>query len=765
MALPVSLMLLWPLPRNITLDSVQLSLRITDRSGRLLYDARSAAGGLRQDMTSQEIPSASIRAVIAVEDRTFLEHRGVSVRGTVRAFIQNMSNGHIISGGSTITQQLVRSVMQPKNRTLLYKFCEAMTALKVERSMDKKAIIQRYLGTAYFGHQAYGLASAAQTYFGKSLQELSTAEQALLIGLLQSPSAYDPFSHLERARVRQRTVLASMRAVGNLTDAEVRELASEPIQLSQDTIHMLAPHFVQWLLTTRGEELRADQTVRTTLDLPLQQEIENIVRYQLANLEDKNVTSAAVVVLDAKTGDILSMVGSHDYFDRSHDGFVNRAIALRQPGSALKPFTYALALERGDTVATTVNDIESQFFTQSGNPYIPRNYDYGYHGLVRYREALANSYNIAAIRVLEKVGVDRLLTFLRSLGLTSLSQTPEYYGLALTLGDGEVRLLDLARAYAVFARAGQTLPLRSLMSDPIQKGERALRPETAWLISDILSDTDARLPEFGEAPSLTFHFPVAAKTGTTRNSRDNWTIGYTPDRIVGVWVGNADNSPMRGTSGITGAGPIFHDAMLAATRSLPPQSFPKPESIHTVVICRLSGLLPTPLCPHTIDDSFVVGSEPTKHDTIFQTKNIDVRNGLLAGPDCDTTFVRSLPVTVFPPELRTWARENGWQLAPERYSPACLGKQEPSESLVITRPHDGDSILLDPLIPDDREMIRFTAQAPTGIESVEWIVDGRTIGSASSPFFTLEWHPLVGRHSIQARSKGMQDTVQISVEQ
>ncbi len=755
----------WPPPSWLLHPQAHSVVQILDRNQALLYEVRPEDFGSQKEIPLSAMPQSLLSAVISIEDRDFYAHGGVSIRAITRAVWQNVSAGDIISGGSTITQQLVRNRLQPKKRTFLYKVREALLALKLEEFTGKDAILSGYLNTSYFGHQAYGISAAAHTYFGVNPSELSVAQSAMLAGLLQSPSSLDPFEHPVAAKERQKRVLQAMLDTHTLSQASYEDALREPISLQRDSIAIHAPHFVFWLMNKYPELFTEKAKVQTTLDLDLQTDTERIVEQNLALLQEKNVTSAAVVVLDAHTGDVLSMVGSANYFDIDHDGAVNSATANRQPGSALKPFTYALALNNGDTAATTVADIETQFFTQDGSPYVPRNYDFGFHGLVRYREALANSYNVAAVKVLQKVGVASLMGFLEQAGISTLTETPEHYGLALTLGDAEVSLLELTRAYGIFARNGVTLKERALTADTVQPGAQILDPKIAWLITSILSDSTARLPEFGEAGPLTFPFPVAAKTGTTRNSRDNWTIGYTPDIIVGVWVGNADNSPMQGTSGITGAGPIFHDVMLRATVDVPPHEFPMPAGIHTETICRLSGMLPGPLCPQTMDEYFIDGTEPKKTDTIFQEVLIDRRNGLLATPTCDPSSILKKVFAIFPPDTKQWARENGWPQPPTTVSPLCTGTnpQQTDLWLQITAPHPGDTFQLDPLIPDAREQIVLTAEAGNTITSVEWFVNGTKIATTYGPDFHATWKPVVGHAHIEARALSLTESLDIDV--
>ena len=775
----VTLGLLWPLPHSITAPPPRAPVSVLDRNGKLLYEARQEDYGSQQLIAYSDIPAPVIDALISVEDRSFFRHHGISIRGITRAMIQNVRERRVISGGSTLTQQLVRIRLNPKRRTIPYKLREMLLALKVDRRYSKEEILEQYFSSVYFGHQAYGLQSASHTYFGKEPRELSLGEITLLIGVIQSPVALDPFENLDGALARREIVLNAMQDTGKASKEDADRAAEEPVRITPDIVAIEAPHFALWVLG--AGDAKPGMALRTTLDLDLQHDVEAIVARKLEELKEKNATSAAVVVLDARNGDILAMVGSANYFDTEHDGAVNVALASRQPGSSLKPFTYALAMARGETAATTVSDTEVQLLTEEGNPYTPRNYDYDLHGLVRYREALANSYNIAAVKVLEKLGVQPLLEFLRAAGIMTLTKEPEFYGLALTLGSGEVRLLELAEAYGIFARGGTTLRARVFLDDPVHQGKEILDPRIAWTTTYTLSDPAWPLPEFGEATPLSVPpHRVAAKTGTTRNARDNWVMGYTSDRIVGVWVGNANNSPMKGTSGVTGAGPIFHDVMEAALSQLtthdPPSTIP--SGISKVTICTLSGKLPTPLCPHTMEEYFVAGTESKAPDDIYRSVTLDRRNRLLAGPDCPSEFVIEEVFTVFPPEVRPWAREHGYKEPPAEYSPLCPDSEPvlsdvegfripnsalPDDSLAITQPHPGDSFLLDPLIPDENEKIIFKARAASEIETAEWFVDGKFIGTAKAPNFRMEWEPTTGTHELKITTGTFQYSLNISI--
>ncbi len=756
----IAVYLLYPLPASLQMDRGDKSIQILDKNDQLLYEKRENNFGSHNYLRFEKIPKNIIDSIIAIEDKDFYKHIGINPKSILRAMWQNISANKIISGGSTITQQLVRNKIKPKKRNYFYKAKEAILAIKLETRLSKKEILEAYLNTIYFGHQAYGIQSASQIFFEKNITELSKAESAFLVGLIQSPSNFDPYKHFKKAKSRQERVIDEL----DISEKEKKSLKEEKINIASGKINIKAPHFVMWILKkTKNMKIKK---IHTTLDLNLQTEIEEIVRKEIENLKDKNVSSASVVVLDAKNGDLLAMIGSADYFDSNIDGSVNIAVSNRQPGSALKPFTYTLALKRGDTTATTIADIETQFFTQEGNPYIPRNYDYGYHGLVRYREALANSYNIPAIKVLEKVGVENLMNFLKKCGISTFNKNPEYYGLALTLGDAEIKLLELTQAYGMLARGGKTLKLRYLNDAKIEKGDRVINEKIAWLITDILDDDIARLPEFGEKGPLEFDFPVAAKTGTTRNSRDNWTFGYTKNRIVGVWVGNANNDPMRGTSGVTGAGPIFHKTMLAAMKNLPKTPFKHPEEIIQKEICRLSGKIPTQYCPHKIIEYFIEGREPKEKDDIYQAIELDKRNGLLSNENCPKEFIEEKIFAIFPTELKTWARENGWKMPPRKYSPLCKKNEKKGEKwLKIEKPNTGETYLLDSMIPNKNEKIIFSASASDNINLIDWYVDNKLIGKSHSPVFRMEWEAKNGTHKITAKNGTQKDTVIIKIEE
>ena len=537
------------------------TVKIVDRHEALLYEVLNEKG--RQTFLSlSDIPQSLQDAFIAVEDRRFYEHSGVDFQSILRAIWQNLSAGEVVSGGSTITQQLVRNMIGiNKERTFFQKIKESLLALKVSRFTDKDTVFEMYLNSIYFGGLAYGVEAASQQYFDKSAAHLDLAESSFLAGLPQAPNRFNPYRHFEEAKERQETVLLAMLDSQMITKSSFDQSISEFLNIRSSSFNKRAPHFVDYILSNGGADWGANGgLIKTTLDLGLQEKIEDVVYSDLTFLEHYNITNVAVVVMDAKTGEILVMLGGKDYSDESIQGQVNVATSLRQPGSSIKPLVYATAFEKGWDASTIIADEPVHFETADGLPYSPKNFDLQYHGEVTVAEALAQSLNVPAVKTLEFVGLENFLVMAERFGISTFTQSPDYYGLALALGSGEVQLLELVNAYATFANHGKRPFIQSLASDSADEVE-VVSPKTAGLISSILSNNSLRMPAFGEENPLHFSFPVAAKTGTTRNFRDNWTVGYTDDYVVGVWVGNAKGDVMEGVSGISGAGPIFHKIM------------------------------------------------------------------------------------------------------------------------------------------------------------------------------------------------------------
>ena len=763
--------------------------RILDRTGQLLFAVPDPLSGRQQPVALTQIAPTLRQATIAIEDASFYQNVGVDLRGILRAAWINLRSGTILAGGSTITQQLARNFLIDPDlahqRSLERKLREAVLALKLTASLPKDEILTLYLNQIYYGGLNYGVESAARYYFGKPATDLDLAEAALLAGLPQAPSAYDPLIHPEAAHARQRQVLQAMVRAGMIDAHQAARAADEPLQLAGLAPTMLAPHAVTYLLAGLTAEfgpdtiLRGGLTVTTTLDLELQEATQIAVRRRLADLNRPrgdtpgyHIQGGAVVILDPNDGAILTMVGSPDFADRSAQGQVNAALALRQPGSAIKPLTYALALTKGWTPATIILDVPGSFTSRDGRPYTPANYDNTFHGPLSLREALATSSNVAAVRTLNDVGLPALLDLAARLGINSLGSDAARYGLALTLGSGEVTPLELTAAYAAFANggervypyavmsivdaAGRPLPISTLGAQPRRA---VLSPQVAYLISDILADPYARMRAFGTTSPLTIDRPAAVKTGTTSDWRDNWTVGYTPDRVVGVWVGNPDGSPMRGVSGITGAAPLWHEVMLAAHRNLPVRLFPQPAGIVELTICAASGLLPAPACPATRSERFIAGTAPDRVDDTHVRLRLDPRLNCLAPPDypAERTVVRSFYLP--PPAAAAWAVTQRLPRPPRTPCPppTTAAGMAPSRPIALPTPHataapalvtpgDGATFQIASGIPLERQQILLEAQAGDAVTQLRIMVDGTAVVQLDGPPYRAFWQLRPGEH-------------------
>lgn len=567
-------------------------VELLDRRGQPLRVRPDEDGRVGRPLAEADIPQAMIDATLAAEDARFLRHVGVDPWAILRAAGQWVRHRRVVSGASTIPQQLIK-LAEPRPRTLRTKLVEAVQAVRLEREWDKPSILRAYLGQIDYGNGCAGLTEAAWHYFGKRPADLDLAESALLAGLPQSPSRLNPRRHPGRARARQAWILGRCLQLGWITSEAHDRALEEPLRFVPPRREFAAPHFADHVLGRLPAGARSGMAAApagwvTTLDLPLQARCEESVRQRLAGLEGSHVGDAAVVVLENRTGDVLAMVGSADW-SRPDDGQVNGTLARRSPGSALKPFTYLLAFTDGATAADIVADVPTGYPTATG-VFQPANYDRRFRGPVSLREALGNSLNVPAVRVLsEHGGAARLQAMLRSTGLTTLELPADHYGLGLTLGAGEVRLLELANAYATLARGGEWLPVRVLTSTPVPAPRRVASSDACWLVADVLRDPAARAAAFGLETPLRFDFPVACKTGTSSGFRDNWAFGFTPEFTVGVWVGNFDGTPMRDVSGVVGAAPILHDVLEALHASKGTGWYPEPPALRRAMVDPLTG--------------------------------------------------------------------------------------------------------------------------------------------------------------------------------
>jgi len=686
--------------------------RILDRNGDLLYEILDPNAGRRTYTTLDKISPYMVAATLATEDKDFYSHPGFDPIAIVRALWQNYTTGDVVSGASTITQQLARNLLftpeERNQRTVQRKAREIVLSSEITRRYTKDQILELYMNENYYGNLAYGVEAAAETYFKTSADKLTLWQAAFLAGLPQAPSVYDIYTNRDAALRRQKQVLILMWQLSQerncievsnsrqpvCVDAQAvadAATALENYNFTSANVSMRYPHWVNYIRSLLEAQYdpqtiyRSGFTVTTTLDPYLEDQAQQIVQQQVATLADKHVTDGALVAIRPATGEILAMVGSADFYNDAIAGQINMALVPRQPGSSIKPLTYVAAFEKGWTPATLIWDVPSEF-PPSGNPsdprppYKPTNYDNRFHGPVTVRTALANSYNIPAVKTLQFVGIygdpnnpdqGGLINFAKRLGITTL--TSDQYGLSLTLGGGEVTLLQLTGAYAVYANDGRRVPPVAItkIEDHAGKvvysytppsGDQVVRPEHAFLITSILSDTQARTPAFGAHPVINLPFPAAAKTGTTNDFRDNWTLGYTPDLAVGVWVGNADYTPMIDTTGLTGAAPIWAQFMQTAIQHLTggtPTPFSKPAGVVERVICAISGTEPSQWCPEQRTEYFAADQPPLPaSQDLWQKVNVDTWTGLKASGACADFTDEKFAINVQDPWARKWIKDN-----------------------------------------------------------------------------------------------------------
>lgn len=698
-----------PTPGKLIAAQSNQSSGIYDRNGTLLYSVYQNQNRTYANLNT--IPKYLQQGTISVEDRNFYTNSGFSITGYLRAAL-NIVFLRGLSGGSTLTQQLVKNVLLSPERTLPRKIKELMLSIQVDRKYSKNEILEMYLNDVPYGGTAIGVQAAAQLYFGKDVKNLDLAESAFLAGLPQSPSVYSPFSGNKYYIQRTQVVLASMVRDGYInqkqSDSALNKIKNA--RFAENSIGIKAPHFVmyvkQQLVNQFGDQVveSGGLRVKTTLDYNIEKEAEKIVKDEIAKDKDLKVGNGAAVVTIPKTGEVLAMVGSEDYFNIKNDGNFNAAISYRQPGSSLKPVTYATAFSRGYTPATLLMDSQTNFKSQdSEKDYIPVNYDGKYRGPIQVRFALANSLNIPAVKMLATVGIKNAMQNGYNMGIDNWQPTDANLadvGYSLVLGGRDVRLIDEMEAYGVFANGGEKMPLVSILEVDDAKGnvlykynppspQRIFSPEISFLISHILLDNTARSMEFGLYSQLVVagHPSVSVKTGTTNDIRDNWTVGYTPSFAVGVWVGNNDNTPMsKVASGITGASPIWNKLMsyvlkIKGKQDEPPQ---KPDDVIALQIDALGGGLPKDGQP-TRSEYFIKGTEPTAQSPIYQKIKLSKhQSGKLASAseissgDYDTkdfvVFKESDPISTdgknrWQDGIDTWIKEHYAADHPEYYPP------------------------------------------------------------------------------------------------
>ncbi len=629
------------------------SSKIYDRNGKPLYDIFE--DGRRIPIDIKDVPETLKEATVSIEDKNFYEHGGFDILGTLRGISRQFTRGRA-QGGSTLTQQLVKNTILTDERSIWRKVREFILAIQIERTYTKDQILQMYLNEAPYGGTAYGVYAASDSYFGKQPKELDLAESAILAGLPQRPSYYSPFTGEEKAYLpRTEAVLRRMREDGHITQEEEKKAFDEAsnYKFKDKSNQFKAPHFVQYVQRTLEEEYgeqiieQGGLKVTTTLDLDFQDKVQEIVTTEINKVKAQKITNGAAVVVNPQTGEILAMVGSRGFDDPEIDGEVNVTTRLRQPGSSIKPFTYVSAFKKGYTPSTLLMDVATEFPAGPNQPmYKPVDYDGKWRGPVQVRYALGNSLNVPAVKMLALVGVKDMLQTAFDMGITSLEPTKENmsrFGLSVTLGGGEVKLLELTDAYSGFMNGGFKVEPTAILKvedasgkvleeNKPKKKQQVLTPEQAYLTADILSDNEARTGTFGPNSSLKIaDRTVAVKTGTTNDRRDNWTVGGNKFGVVGVWVGNNDNSPMGNlVSGVSGAAPIWRKIIIDYLKDKPNEGFDRPGGIQETGVDVLSGFAAHDGFPSR-QERFIDGTQP-QEDSVHVKLKVCKNDGKLATP-------------------------------------------------------------------------------------------------------------------------------------
>lgn len=743
---PLAAAALWmaiPLPEDVASPGPLPSTELEDRFGVPLRTLRAPDGRRGGWIDIEDVDPKLIQAFVAIEDHRFFDHPGVDVASVGRALRDNLGARTVVSGASTLTMQSAR-LLRGMNRSWTGKLAQAMWALRIDAHLSKNDILEIYLNRVPLGQGTVGVAAASELYFGTPPNRLSLGQASLLAGTARLPAATNPHRSRERARARRAQVLARMADLGMVSPGDAARAAAEPTGLARRDAAFLAPHFTTHVIE-RVDVGLSGKRVRTTLDLDLQRAVEGEVRHAALGLAPKGARHAAAVVLDNRSGDVLAWVGSPDFFADS-TGQVDMVTSRRQPGSALKPFLYGLAFDRGYTPATVLPDVPRTYRTATGS-YAPRNYDRTFRGPVRVRDALASSYNVPAVELTDRVGTSALLGTLRAAGFNSLDRDATYYGLGLALGNGEVTLLELANAYRGLVAGGVLSSVQTIRDGtpgpnatlPEQNGSRFLTAGSAALVLDILSDPTARIGGFGTNTVLEFPFPVAAKTGTSRHFTDNWAVATTATTTVAVWVGNFDGQPMESVSGITGAGPLLRRIVFETAARYAPGALPSPGDVGARLyrVCTLSGMAAHADCPSRLE-WFPDNTGPIGPDT-WQT-----RTG-----------------TTLPPEYAEWARGS------TRLASVSLGVAEspavadrptaladtPTSRARIVSPAGGDVFFVPPAMDP-----RYATVPLVGVpDGAVWSIDGR-------PHREARWRIEEGPHWIVAEwPSGVRDSVRVEV--
>jgi len=752
----ITLNFLFVLSLERDLISPQPSKLILDRRGQYLGEVPASDDNLGYWPLPVVVPEKIMVCTLQTEDRYFYSHRGVHIPSIFRALAQNMRARRIVSGASTIAMQVAR-MQSPGARNIFNKVRESAEALLLVERYGHDRVLRHYLTIAPYGNRVHGIVRAARYYFDKPVEDLSWLQAAFLAGLPQAPGRFDPFDYFKgrRALERARLILKILHARGLISSVELRQALASDLRLVQEPHRdPAAMHAVLRLSAMAGN--RRGPVIHSTIDLDIQRRVHRILDGNLHRLRYRGAGNTGALVVDTRTGDVLAHVGSSDYFNEEDRGAIDYVLTKRPPGSALKPFIYALALDKGVfTAASELPDIQIEFPEDGGQAYVPKNISHTFLGPMLLREALANSRNIPALTALAEVGVEEALSFFHKAGVTNISFTPGQYGLGLALGNLHVTLEELCGLYAILANRGETLGFRYFRNEVPPEGRRILTAGTADLITHILSDPVARQPSFRRGSALEYEYAVAVKTGTSQGYRDAWAVAYSDRLLVGVWVGNHDWRRMNHLGGLVGsARPVkkIMNALMPGYRHHRTvlTGFSPPEDYVEKRICSLSGKLAGPDCPHHRVEYFKPGTEPVEECHYHQKVKIDRRNGLLATRYCPGRFVEERVLVDLPGSYSKWARGQHLELAPKLQSPLCGGwREEKLPAVEISAPTNYSRYLWDPDTPAEYSTIRLAADVTPKDEDIIWIVDGIPVAKVGYPH-EYRWSLEPGVHKIKA---------------
>jgi penicillin-binding protein 1C len=721
--------LFFPVDKGEITRTLEPSTRIYDRQGNLLREIVNANGERCNPISLKEVSPLLVRAVLAAEDASFYSHNGVNYTAVIRAFIDNRRSGRIVSGASTITMQLAR-LLWDQPRTSTGKLQQAFDAIRLEKNFNKNEILELYLNHISAAPGCQGIEAASIRITGHSSAELDVAEAALIAGMIQAPSLYDPTVYNDAALLRRDWTLSRMRKRHYISKQVYEAALTVPIPIARSEAQIRAGHFTDYIMS-----LGLHGDVHTSLDGEMQEAAQNLATVHAERFRPDGLTNSAIVVIDNKTAEILVMVGSKDW-SADEKGYVNGAIALRQPGSTLKPFAYALAFDKGWNSTSLMADIETEYISNDRTLYIPRNYSRNFRGPVTAKEALASSLNIPAIRLVRDLGLDDFLDCLHKAGFDSLDKDINYYGLGLVLGNGEVSLLQLAAAYSALARGGLYLPPVAQIVNPvkIQVNEtRIFSEQAAWQVTSILSDETLRVQSFGAITPLLFGFPAAMKTGTSGDWRDSWTCGFTDEYTVAVWSGDFESVSMNQVSGSSGAGILFAAMLrLISDNDDQPPMLNEPPGMRSLIVCAESGGYPHDFCPKKL--------------TVSLPESLEI------DPCMVHSIVGDPPRLAYnlPAEYDRWLLENG------RYVPERTRQEATVEKDIrISRPREGDIYITEPGYDPVYQTLEFAATSDLRPQEIQWYLNGDAIGKAPWPY-NFNWQLVKGSYRLFARSGNLE---------